>query len=461
MVWSPGGVTDALPRSTVTGLAWPTLPDSVGASLLAVHYQLAQSEWWPASRLVEASHRQLGVLLRHARDTVPAYATRLAGLPLDDADSVAAGWPDVPLLRRAQVQALGDDLHSRAVPADHGQVIEYHTSGSTGRPLRGVETELSHFFFGALNLREHLWQRRDFAGRFAAIRTNVPDAHLPGWGRAIEAVFQTGPALTLPIHTALDAQLDWLLEHDPDYLLTHPSNLRGLLLLARDRGVKPARLRGLGSFGEQLSDDLRALCLQIWGRPLADTYSCEEAGYIALQCPQVPEHYHVQAENLLVEVLDAAGQPCAAGDTGEVVLTTLHNFAMPLIRYAIGDFAQVGPPCVCGRGLPVLWRIHGRARNLLRLPDGSRHWPSFPAQDWLAIGPVRQFRLRQTATERIDVDLVAARPLDATEEDRLRKMLQGRLGHPFQIVLHPVADISRPPGGKFEDFVCDSGGWPA
>ena len=117
-MWSPGGVTDALPRSAITGLVWPTLPDSVGASLLAVHYQLAQSEWWPAPRLAQASHGQLGVLLRHARDTVPAYATRLAGLPLDATDSAAAGWPDVPLLRRAQVQALGDDLHSRAVPAD-------------------------------------------------------------------------------------------------------------------------------------------------------------------------------------------------------------------------------------------------------------------------------------------------------------------------------------------------------
>ena len=448
-------MTDSLPRSAVTGLAWPALPDSVGASLLAVHYQLAQSEWWPASRLVAASHRQLGGLLRHARDSVPAYAERLAGLNVDDPEALAAAWGAVPLLRRAQVQALGDALHSRAVPADHGQVIEYHTSGSTGRPLRGIETELSHFFFGALNLREHLWQRRDFGGCFAAIRTGVPDARMPGWGRAIEAVFQTGPALTLPIHTALDAQLDWLLESDPDYLLTHPSNLRGLLLLALDRGIRPARLRGLSSFGAALPADLRALCQQVWGVSVADVYSCEEAGYIALQCPQVPQHYHVQAENLLVEVLDAAGRPCAAGDTGEVVLTTLHNFAMPLIRYAIGDYAQVGPPCACGRGLPVLQRIHGRARNLLRLPDGSRHWPSFPAQDWLAIAPVRQFRLRQTAAACIEVDLVTARPLGAAEADRLRRMLQGRLGHAFRIVLHPVADIPRAPGGKFEDFVCE------
>lgn len=440
-------------RSAVSGLAWPALPDSVGASLLAVHYQLAHSETWPAPRLMAATFRQLALLLRHARDTVPGYASRLAGLPLDDADALAAAWPSVPLLRRAEVQALGEALHSTAVPADHGRVIEYHTSGSTGRPLRGLETELSHFFFGALNLREQLWQRRDLAGTFAAIRTQVSEGRQPGWGRAIEAVFSTGPALTLPIHTPIARQLDWLRKHQPDYLLTHPSNLRGLLLEAARSGERPRRLRGLGTFGEQLSDDLRELARTIWNLPLADIYSCEEAGYLALQCPQVPEHYHVQAENVLLEVLDAHGRPCPAGASGEVVLTPLHNFAMPLVRYAIGDVAEVGPPCPCGRKLPVLRRIHGRARNLLRLPDGSRHWPSFPAEAWLAIAPVRQFRLRQTAPTRIEAELVAERPLHAGEQRALQAMLRQRLRYPFEIVLRPVAAIERPPGGKFEDFI--------
>jgi phenylacetate-CoA ligase len=83
--------------------------------------------------LAEASHRQLAALLRHARDTVPAYAQRLAGLPLDDPQALTGAWHALALLRRADVQALGGELHSRAVPADHGQLIEYHTSGSTGR----------------------------------------------------------------------------------------------------------------------------------------------------------------------------------------------------------------------------------------------------------------------------------------------------------------------------------------
>jgi phenylacetate-CoA ligase len=77
---------------------------------------------------------------------------------------------------------------------------------------------------------------------------------------------------------------------------------------------------------------------------------------MALQCPDHP-HYHVLAENCLLELLDAAGRPARAG---RVVVTPLHNFATPLLRYDLGDEAEFGPPCACGRALPVLTRISRR-----------------------------------------------------------------------------------------------------
>ena len=79
----------------------------------------------------------------------------------------------------------------------------------------------------------------------------------------------------------------------------------------------------------------------------------------------------MQAENVLLEIIDAAGNPLPPGNVGRVVITVLHNLAMPLIRYEIGDYAAFGGECTCGRGLPVLERIVGRARNMLRLPDGT------------------------------------------------------------------------------------------
>ena len=113
--------------------------------------------------------------------------------------------------------------------------------------------------------------------------------------------------------------------------------------------------------------------MEAWGVPLSDMYSGREVGYLALQCPQ-HDHYHVMSEGNFLEVLGDDGRPCQPGETGRVVVTTLHNYVMPLIRYEIGDFAEVGEPCPCGRGLPVLTRILGRQQNMLTLPTGESRW---------------------------------------------------------------------------------------
>jgi phenylacetate-CoA ligase len=114
------------------------------------------------------------------------------------------------------------------------------------------------------------------------------------------------------------------------------------------------------SVGEPVTAALRDIVRQAWDVPLKDSYSCEEAGYLAMQCPE-QEVLHVQSENLLLEVVGNDGRPCVPGEAGRVLVTSLHNFATPLIRYELGDLAEVGAPCACGRGLPVIARVLGRA----------------------------------------------------------------------------------------------------
>jgi phenylacetate-CoA ligase len=160
-------------------------------------------------------------------------------------------------------------------------------------------------------------------------------------------------------------------------------------------------LRAVLTYGEPVSADVHAACRDTWGVPVQDIYCCEEQGYIATQCP-LYEHYHVLSETILVEVLNEQGRPCAPGQLGRVVLTPLHGFAMPLLRYAIGDYAEVGGPCPCGRGLPVLQRIPGRERNQVVLADGRHTWPDISAL-WAAIRDVEQIQLIQRSPHQVEV----------------------------------------------------------
>ena len=239
----------------------------------------------------------------------------------------------------------------------------------------------------------------------------------------------------------------------PAYLLSHPSLISGLATHCREHEIVLPDLREVRTMGESADDSLRELCRTAWDVPVVDMYSCQEAGYLALQCPDHP-HYHVQSENVLLEVVDDHGLPCAPGAVGRVLVTSLNNFATPLIRYEIGDYAEVGAACSCGRGLPVLKRIMGRYRNLLTLPDGTRRWPRLGYESRLQeVAPIELMQMVQTGVEEISVRLVTARALDTTETRALTAFIQDKLGHPFRLSFDYVDTIRNPANGKIEQFI--------
>jgi phenylacetate-CoA ligase len=160
------------------------------------------------------------------------------------------------------------------------------------------------------------------------------------------------------------------------------------------------------------------------------------------------------AENLRVEVLHPDGAPCLPGQIGQVVITTLHNFAMPLIRYAIGDFAEVGDGCSCGRGLLHLRRIMGRERNMIKLPDGRWVWPIFGVLTWIADIPIRQIRFVQRQIDTIDVQYVMERELGTVEMQRITDAVRQAVGWPFLLRWERCEQMAAGPTGKFEDVVC-------
>jgi phenylacetate-CoA ligase len=203
-----------------------------------------------------------------------------------------------------------------------------------------------------------------------------------------------------------------------------------------------------------MPESLRAEAEALWGARLFDCYSSEEVGYIALQCPD-GAGYHLMSEMLLVEIVDADGEPCAPGEIGRVLVTDLRNFATPLIRYELGDHAEMGAACACGRGLPVIRRVVGRERNLILMPDGSRHWPLTARSQYRSVAPVVQYQMIQQERERIEVRLVVETPLSADQEASLKAMMLKALGYPFALdFVYFDKTLPRGSNGKLEEFIC-------
>jgi phenylacetate-CoA ligase len=448
-------------RSATAGVLWPAVPDRIAADVLALLYQLEQSEWFPRELLGRRQLEQCAWLVRHAYAESPFFRSRLAasgispGQAFDERDFKA-----LPILTRAELLAHADEIHCAHVPREHGEVGLAQTSGSTGQIVQVRRTSINQLFWLALGMRDHLWHRRDFRQTLAVVRAHTAlrddpeEALRAGWGAPATLLYPTGPCFTQPLSCDVATQAAWLVRRDPGYLLTYPTNLAALLAHFAQAGLELPSLKEVRTVGETLSDDVRARCREQWGVRVVDNYSSQEVGAIALECPH-SGLYHAQAESLIVEVLDADGNDVAEGEIGRVVVTDLHNFATPLIRYDLRDHAEVGPACSCGRGLPTLRRILGRRRNMAVLPNGRRAWPLVGFARYREIAPVVQYQLVQHSLSEIEMRLVVTHTLNASQERALSNVVTDALGHAFEVRFSYFSgELPRTTSGKFEEFMC-------
>jgi phenylacetate-CoA ligase len=433
-----------------TGMVWPVPYPKAHATALAMQFKFQASEWWSSDRLLANQLRQVDCLLRHALKTVPYYREKFRGQPaVSGAPLTVEEFRQLPLLQRMDIQTAGKALVSKALPESHGKAFEVKSSGSTGRPIQVLGTDLTNMYVAALTMRGHLWHRRDGTCRNVDIRT----AKAAGARRQSVwmPVPDAGKSIRLDINSPIDKLLDQLVVEDPVYLQTHPHTLMGLIEDSTARGLLPRSLREARTFGEALAPHIRAAARQHWGIDVVDNYSAMETGTVAHQCPE-SENLHVQAESVLVEVLRDDDTPCQAGEVGRVVITSLHNFATPLIRYEIGDRAEVGEACGCGRGLPVLTRIVGRERNFLVLPTGEKRFPEARYMLMEVAPQIRQFQIIQKVPEKMEIKLVIDEPLTRQAIDRLTQTMNDKFGYPFEYEFFYADDIPRAPNGKFEEF---------
>jgi phenylacetate-CoA ligase len=412
---------------------------------------LAETERLPREELERDVLLLLQKLLEHAHAQVPYYRDRLAAavrVPLGELTRERYREL-VPILTRAELREQADQLRAKVVsPAHRGNGRVSTTSGSTGRPIATEGTLAASALSAAQQDRFHAWHRRDLDATTAFITS----PHVPKGGarRAGWSISGNGAAIELSLLAPLSEQLDWLVRERPRYLVCYPSNLRALVRESVARGVRPEGLADVTVSSEPIGPELRELCASAWGVPLVGTYSASEVGGIALERPG-DEHYTIQAEFVLVEVLRDDGAPCAPGEVGRVVVTALHQALRPLIRYEIGDYARAeAEPAT---GLPRLGRVLGRERNMVTLPGGGEVWPFFELAELAALRALKQWQLVQRSESEIEVRIVSARTLTALEERTLTEVVHRCLPARFALALRYVPLIPRSPSGKYEEFV--------
>lgn len=409
----------------------------------------ALARWRDAcvGRLVELAHARVpfvrGILDRAGLEPRDVRTVRDIGL--------------LPVTSKRDVQEAGVAARvAREVASE--RLLDRSTSGSTGERVIVKRTWLEERLLNAFRLRA----LRDYGYRLRDRRALVHFARDED-PRDDQSLQRFAQRLGLLRRRVFDAIGDHgfaaaVTAFDPDCVTGMASALARLAdeVCAGSPRLRP---RFVVSGGELLTEPLRARIARL-GAPIHDVYGSNEVNLIAWQCPRGAGTYHLCDDALVVEVLGPDDRPVAVGAWGEVVVTSLHAHAMPVIRYRLGDVAVRGPDrCPCGAAFSTLLAIRGRTFDTFAISDGrSLHpWDVLAAID-AQLGWVRHCQLVQVARDAVELRVVPVAPPSPAAvqdmEDAARVALAGRARFDVRI----VAAIEPEASGKTRPFVALGGG---
>ena len=427
--------------------------DRIDRMVMKFRDVLAETERLHPDKLQAYQENLLAPLVLHAYHYVPFYKKALARLCLGR-DVDLNRWDEVPILTRAEAQRNIPGLTAQIVPPHAGAVTAGETSGSTGRPIRYKINELAQIAsLGATDRAFRWWQfdgNKSMASFVARTRNDArpPDGKVErGW-----RVGSSGLHHMIDLSADTNMRIEWLCRRRPDYLTAHSFILLELAEHASARAVD-LKLERINSIGSVLTEEIRNACKEAFGTRPIDQYGAQETGLMACECPWCG-HFHVNAETVLIEILDAHGRPSKPGAVGRVIVTSLYNYAMPFIRYEIGDFAVAGPAQPkCPVKLPALGQIMGRFRNAFTLQDGRTVYPYVPVSRLRQHISFEQFQIVQTDLASIEVRYVPPQGRQNVDASGLEACLRELIDPSLSVQAVAVDKIERSASGKYEDYL--------
>jgi phenylacetate-coenzyme A ligase PaaK-like adenylate-forming protein len=403
------------------------------ARFLTAMFELAALETGPRAAREAWQAVQATNLLRRAAIRSAFWRGRIDA---HGAPSLAA----LPILRRADVSEQVAKEGALLDAADRIAVNSHSTSGSSGVPVRFFVSEMNGNYNVLRSIAQYFIEGRDLTvNRTVVTYATEPVANglsvekARSWIGALGPFVNGGESKILSVLRPDAGRLWSELERDPiGYLSIAPRALEALLQHASPEDFKRAGTTMLVLIAEPLDPAIRSRFAAV-GIPARETYSCEEVGPIAFECPSCVGHYHVATSNVIVETANDEGLRVDGAPVGNVLLTHLHSYATPFIRYEVGDLASLADGCRCGYDGPTLSNIRGRTKGLLKHPDGRLLQFYVSAADMTAIAPLDEFRIRQTGRETVVVEIGGRSSLTSAETEGFVELIRSHAGGGFVV----------------------------
>lgn len=402
-----------------------------------------RSQWWSAKRIRQYQDRVLVDMMQYAAANVPFYQE------LDLRPTTITSAADLarfPIITKRDIQQRPDSFMAHRFA--RSSLYASRTSGSSGQPTT------TYFDRHAWLLSKYALKMRRLAatgGLPLRQRILVVSEQTPEQLAAIADAAPSGLRIFfqlryLSIHTPVESHLQLLHSYRPNIIYAFPSYLIDLITAADRLGCAVPRVATLYTSSEVLTPAARARIEQAFSGRIYDIYGSTEFKEVAWQCRA--GLYHLNSENVYIE----SQEP---GSCGAVVLSSLCNRAMPLLRYDIGDRAVFGSnSCACGRASLHLIEFSGREGEMIALPAGRRISPYLLTTVIESVDSILQYRINQTALRVFRIDVIVKSPGDSCRwREQISKQLELVLGDDITIDVCEVDRLERAPSGKRSVFI--------
>jgi len=409
----------------------------------------------PLESIHALQNRRVRAIVKHAYATVPHYRDAMAGLGLRPGDLVTPeDLSRLPLITGAELA----DSPERFISAryDESNTLTLHSSGTNGR-TKVVRYNKAALFEALAHGHRQRTVMQHFTGKQAGYRemgvrrASSISAHLRHFYESNAWVPRPldlqRSVLTLDL--SLSEMVDRINEFKPNVLSGYGSHLGALFRWAFEQGRELHRPDIIWYGADAMSKSDKALIEDCMDVPVFSTYQADEALRIGFQCER-REGFHLSLDDVAVRVIKLDGSPAGPGEQGEVVISNLSNRATVLLNYRLGDIVTLPiAPCPCGRTLPTIDSIAGRANDMILLTNGeSRHALLFiaPLQ---AVPGVVQVQLVQESERHLSIKAVCAEGSEwQVIKQSMEEITRGLIGHEMTVDACRVTMILREPGGK-------------
>lgn len=421
---------------------------------------LQSMERWTEDQRTDYRIRKLRDLLTHCGEAVPFYRDHFRSIGFDPREIRSEAEIDaLPIITKDVLREEYHRFHSQDPSLGYS---EWMTSGSTGQPFlfRLDRRSITRNTFAALERGRRWWGIepgtpelmiwsgvRDISestsGRFRAWRRRL------SWGLKNILLVNTYDLDSAKVAAAYED----ILRFRPTVTRSISSGLYRFCSLLTEMGLDGRRLgiRHAIYTGESFPEAQKRLVESVLGCETICEYGCSELGILAFECPA--HRIHMMSENFTLEYRcgDRAARP---GEEAELVATNLSSHAAPLIRYAVGDCViPSADVCDCGRTMPLIESVAGRAHATIRTPSGAVVHGLFFTHLFDDLPIVHRFQVVQDSLNDLRIDLTSTETIPNEVRSSIRAAVERVMGPEVSVRIEQVADLPLSRSGKFRWIV--------